>query len=276
MSYYGRKMKEDLLLRGFSKKTISAYLREMKKLIEFYQKSPELISEYELRNYFIYLRDQKKISESLLSQALCGIKFFYTKTLNRRWNIFNILKHKKNKALPNILSKSEIRNIINVTKNLKHRAILAVIYSGGLRISEVCRLKVADIDSKRMIIKINNSKNNKDRYTILSNKTLKILKEYWQDYRPVDWLFPGFPATKEISTRSVVLVFQKACEIAGIKKKVSVHSLRHSFATHLMEDGTNLRVIQSLLGHYSIKSTVIYTHVCDYRKKNIVSPMDTI
>lgn len=223
MSYLGRKMQEDLKLRGLSKKTQSAYLREVRKLKEFYQKSPDLITEEELRKYFLYYSQELNVSGALFTQAICGIKFFYTKTLNRNWKTFQIVRPIKRKRLPVTLSKEEIKKIldVNVIPNLKHRCILTVIYSGGLRIGEVCRLKISDIDSKNMVIKITQAKGNKDRYTILANKALMLLRQYYRSYRPEDWLFPGEPPTKHISERSVELILKKACEKSGIKKDVT-------------------------------------------------------
>lgn len=276
MSYLGRKMQEDLKLRGLSKKTQSAYLREVRKLKEFYQKSPDLITEEELRKYFLYYTQELNVSKSLFIQAICGIKFFYTKTMDRNWKTFQIVRPKRQKRLPVILNREEIKKILDadVIPNLKHRCILTVIYSGGLRISEACRLKISDIDSKSMVIKITQGKGDQDRYTILANRALMLLRQYYRSYRPEDWLFPGAPSSKHISERSVELIFKKACEKSGINKDVTVHSLRHSFATHLMESGVNLRYIQKLLGHRSIETTVIYTHVCKHHIGKIISPMD--
>ena len=277
MSYLGRKMQEDLKLRGLSKKTQSAYLREVRKLKEFYQKSPDSITEQELRKYFLYYSQELNVSESLFTQAICAIKFFYTKTIDRNWKTFQIVRPQKQKRLPVILNKEEIKKVLdaNVIPNLKHRCILTVIYSGGLRIGEACRLKISDIDSKSMVIKITWGKGNKDRYTVLANQALMLLRQYYRSYRPEDWLFPGVPSTKHICERSVELIFKKACEKSGINKDVTVHSLRHSFATHLMESGVNLRYIQNLLGHSSIRTTVVYTHVCKHQIGKIINPIDT-
>jgi integrase/recombinase XerD len=278
MSYLGRKMQEDLKLHGLSKRTQTAYLREVRKLKDFYQKSPDLITEEELRKYFLYYTQELNVSESLFTQAICGIKFFYTKTLDRNWKTLKIVKPRKQKRLPVILSKEEIKKMLdaNVLSNLKHRCILTVVYSAGLRVGEVCRLKISDIDSKSMVIKITQGKGNKDRYTILSHRALMLLRQYYRSYRPEDWLFPGEPSSNHICVGTVELVFKKACEKSGIKKHVTVHCLRHSFATHLMESGVNLRYIQDLLGHRSIETTVVYTHVRKEHIGKIISPMDTI
>lgn len=278
MSYLGRKMQEDLKLHGLSKRTQTAYLREVRKLKDFYQKSPDLITEEELRKYLLYYTQELNVSESLFTQAICGIKFFYTKTLDRNWKTLKIVKPRKQKRLPVILSKEEIKKMLdaNVLSNLKHRCILTVVYSAGLRVGEVCRLKISDIDSKSMVIKITQGKGNKDRYTVLSHRALMLLRQYYRSYRPEDWLFPGEPSSNHICVGTVELVFKKACEKSGIKKHVTVHCLRHSFATHLMESGVNLRYIQDLLGHRSIETTVVYTHVRKEHIGKIISPMDTI
>jgi len=216
------------------------------------------------------------VSDSLLGQAVCGIKFFYTVTLNREWRTLQYIRIKKKKKLPVILSKEEVREILEKIVNLKHQFILSVIYSGGLRIGEACRLKIQDVDSKRMLIKINLGKGKKDRYTILGAQTLRLMKEYLKTFQPKEWLFPGQPKSKHISARAVELVFHKACNLAGIRKKVTVHSLRHSFATHLMENGTNFRLIQAILGHSRPSTTLIYTHVCKYHIEELTSPIDSI
>jgi site-specific recombinase XerD len=276
MSQLGRKMKEDLELYGLAQKTQIAYLREVRKLKEFYGKSPGLITEKELRDYYLHLVRELQISESRFYQVNGGIKFFYSVTLARGWRALNIVRPRRRKELPAVLTKEEVQRLLQATENLKHRCILTLIYSAGLRISEARHIKVQDIDSKKMLIKVNQGKGNKDRYTILGQRTLMLLREYWRTCRPKDWLFPGVPDTKPLNPKSIERVFKKACQKAGIKRHVTVHSLRHSFATHLMEDGTNLRYIQNLLGHSRISTTMIYTHVCQDHLRNVTSPIDTL
>lgn len=183
---------------------------------------------------------------------------------------------KKEKKLPEILSKNEISKLLKAVKNLKHKAILYLVYSAGLRVGEVVKLKPTDIDSDRMLIPIIQGKGKKDRYTILSETALSILRQYVKVYKPEHWLFPGQHPDKHLTERSVQKVFGNARIDAKIRKNVSVHNLRHSFATHLLEGGVNLRYIQELLGHSSSKTTEIYTHVTQKNLSNIISPLDTI
>ncbi len=183
---------------------------------------------------------------------------------------------KKEKKLPEILSKNEISKLLKAVKNLKHKAILYLVYSAGLRVGEVVKLKPTDIDSDRMLIHIIQGKDKKDRYTILSETALSILRQYVKVYKPEHWLFPGQHPDKHLTERSVQKVFDNARIDAKIRKDVSVHNLRHSFATHLLEGGVNLRYIQELLGHSSSKTTEIYTHVTQKNLSNIISPLDTI
>jgi site-specific recombinase XerD len=190
--------------------------------------------------------------------------------------LYEIKRPRKDKKLPVILSKEEVANILSSVDNIKHKAILMLVYSAGLRVGEVVRLKPEDIDSKRMLIHVKGSKGRKDRYTVLSEIALQTLREYWKKYRPEKWLFEGAKEGRYISTRTADHIFRNACEKAGIKKEVSLHTLRHSFATHLLEGGTDLRYIQELLGHTHSKTTEIYTHVSTKSLGKIVSPLDTL
>jgi integrase/recombinase XerD len=178
------------------------------------------------------------------------------------------------KRLPVVLSSQEVQAIFSATRNLKHRALLMTIYSAGLRVSEVVHLKVSDIDSQRMMIRVRQGKGQKDRYTLLAQRTLEVLREYWKEYRPQDWLFPGKPENEALSVSAVQRVFEKVLLQAGIKKPASVHTLRHSFATHLLEAGTDLYHIQRLLGHTSPKTTAIYLHLSRKNLGGVTSPLD--
>jgi site-specific recombinase XerD len=181
---------------------------------------------------------------------------------------------KGTKKLPVVLERKEVESLFSVTENLKHRAVLMLIYSSGLRLREASHLKVSDIDSKRMVLRIKQGKGRKDRYTLLSTAALESLREYWSCYRPQQWLFPGRPSSQPLSVRSIQRVFKKARTLAGIRKPATVHTLRHSFATHLLEQGTDLHRIQLLLGHRSLKTTAIYLHVSRKELVRIVSPLD--
>jgi site-specific recombinase XerD len=181
---------------------------------------------------------------------------------------------KRERILPVVLDKEEVEAIFSVTRNVKHRAILMLIYSSGLRVSEAARLKISDIDSKRMVIRIRRGEGKKDRYSILSHVALEALREYWREYRPIEWLFPSRFPGKPLIARSIQRVFKKAKALASIKKPVSINTLRHTFATHLLEAGTDLHHIQLLLGHKSPKTTTIYLHVSQKELNRIVSPLD--
>jgi site-specific recombinase XerD len=194
--------------------------------------------------------------------------------LKRKWIIERIPRIKRERHLPVVLDREEVESLFSVLKNIKHRAILMLIYSSGLRLTEAAHLKVSDIDSKRMVIRIRQSKGKKDRYTILSKVALEVLREYWYRYRPKEWLFAGRFPDRPLTGRSIQRVLIKAKSRAGINKSVTVHTLRHSFATHLLEAGTDLRHIQLLLGHMSLKTTAIYLHVSQKELIRIVSPLD--
>jgi len=269
-------MKVDLELKNLSPRTRSCYLTWMKSFALHFHRSPEEMGEEEIRKYLHYLIQEKKASQSGVSQAYSALKFFYETTLKRDWNGYRIPRAKKEKKLPVVLSSQEVQAILSATGNLKHRAVLMTIYSAGLRLSEVVHLKVSDLDSQRMTIRVEQGKGRKDRYTLLARRTLDILRDYWQEYRPSGWLFPGEAVTEPLSVSSVQKVFEKALLRARIKKPVSVHTLRHSFATHLLEAGTDLFHIQRLLGHTSLNTTAVYLHLSRKELGGLVSPVDLL
>jgi site-specific recombinase XerD len=203
------------------------------------------------------------------------LKFYYGTVLKKKF-IYEVRRPRKDKKLPVVLSPEEVAKILGVVGNIKHRAILMLVYSAGLRVGEVVRLKPEDIDSNRMLIHIRGSKGRKDRYTMLSKRALETLNRYWKVYKPTKWLFEGARAGRYISIRTVQKIFEHACEKAGMKKDITVHTLRHSFATHLLETGTDLRYIQELLGHAHSKTTEIYTHVSTQSIGKIKSPLDSL
>lgn len=214
-------------------------------------------------------------SISMQDQVINAIKFFYEMILERPREYYHVERPRNERKLPVVLSGEEVREILIQVKNIKHKCLLMLIYSGGLRIGEALNLKPTDIDSKRMLIHIRTSKGNKDRYVTLSKHLLDILRIYYKAYKPKKWLFEG-PNGNQYSYRSSVNIFNRAVSKAGIKKQVSLHTLRHSFATHLLEDGTDLRIIQVLLGHNSSKTTEIYTHVSGAQLQKIKSPLDNL
>jgi len=268
-------MEMDMRLRRFSPKTIACYLACMKGVAKHFRKSPAELGDEEIRAYLHYLMEERKVSQSVLVQTYSALKFFFEKTLQKQWNAFRIPRCKQRRKLPGVLTREEVESILSVTKNLKHRAILMTIYSSGLRIGEATRLKVSDIDSGRMMLRVNEGKGLKDRYTLLGERNLEMLRRYWKTYRPLEWLFPGRNASGPVSISAIQRVFKTSLEKAGIKKKASVHTLRHCFATHLLDSGTDLYYIQRLLGHKSAGTTSVYLHITGKDIGKIKSPIDS-
>ena len=276
MSELRNRMIMEMELRGYSKKTIKNYIFSVGAFAKFYNKSPEFLGETEIKKYLHYCITERKLCEGTVKYNNACLKFFYTKVLDRQWNLDKLPRAKERRRLPVVLSPEEIRSIFDATHNLKHKAILMTIYSAGLRISEVCNLKVTDIDSKSMQILIRQGKGNKDRYTILSKENLKILREYWKIYKPTEYLFLGRYRTTAISPRSVQVSFEKSLKRTEVTKHVTIHSLRHAFATHLLDAGTDICYIQKLLGHTRITTTSIYLHLRRLDLLNIKSPLDIL
>ena len=271
-----KRLKERLILKGYSRKTIKAYISQVNQFKKYINKDLLKTNQKEIKKYLIYLKSTKNNSSSYINQAISAIKFFYKEIYPNIDINLNFPRPKKDKKLPDVLSKKEVYKIINSLDNIKHKAILSLTYSSGLRVSEVVKVKVRDIDSKRGLLHIKNGKGKKDRYTIISDKIINQLRDYCRIYKIDDWLFPGQKKSKHLTTRSVQRIFKKACKKAKITKVVSVHSLRHSFATHLLEKGVDLRYIQELLGHKSSKTTEIYTHVSKNSLNKIENPFDDI
>lgn len=268
-------LRRELLTRKYSHETIKAYLYYNRDFLSFIGKEHFNITEEDIKNYLLYLSEERLSATSTLNQAINALKFYYGSMLKKKF-IYEVHRPTKDKKLPTILNKEEITRIIQAMKNIKHKAILMMIYSSGLRVSESARLMPEDLDRQRMLIHIKGSKGRKDRYTKLSEKALKVLDEYMVQYRPGKWLFEGAKSGRHLSRRTIEKIFDQACEKAGIKKDVSVHDLRHSFATHLLEAGVDLRYIQELLGHASSKTTEIYTHVSTRSLGKIISPLDNL
>ncbi len=268
-------LRRELVSRKYSYKTVKVYLYYNKNLLNFTGKKPSEINDNDIKNYLLYLAEDKKSATSTLNQAINALKFYYGSMLKCKF-LYEIRRPCRDRKLPIVLSKEEIEKIFLSVDNIKHKALLMLVYSAGLRVGEVVKLKPEDIDNKRMLIHIKGSKGRKDRYTILSETALEVLRQYWGQYKPNKWLFEGARADKYISTRTVEKILEHACEKANIRKDVSVHTLRHSFATHLLEGGTDLRYIQELLGHAHSKTTEIYTHVSTKSIGKIKSPLDSL
>jgi integrase/recombinase XerD len=260
---------EDLQLQGMGKRTQQAYARTVRQLADHFHKSPADISEKELRQYFLHVKNVKKWARATMTQSICGIKRFFELTLQRDWTVLHIVRPAKEKRLPEILTIEEVREILNDIRLLRYKACLTVIYSCGLRIKEAVYLQIRDIDSARMLVHVRLGKGGKDRYVPLPQKTLELLRLYWKTHRNPLWLFPApgrgnigaAKATVPMPIGSVQQAFRAAVKEVGISKKVHVHTLRHSYATHLLEAGVNLRQIQVYLGHNSVQSTSLYTHL---------------
>lgn len=272
-----QKTESTLKLKAYSLQTIDAYLGHIQRFFKFIKKHPDQVRAEDIELYLLDLLDRRKVSYSYINQAISSIKF--SNKYVWKSNIINDIKvprPKKIDKLPDILSKDEVTRIFKKVENVKHRAILMLTYSAGLRVSEVVSLMVKDIDSKRMLIHVRQGKGRKDRFTILSKNALEVLRSYALEYHPNEWLFPGEALGRHLTERSAQKIFESACKKTDIKKDVSIHSLRHAFATHLLEGGTDLRYIQELLGHKNSKTTEIYTHVSTKDLGRIRSPLDNM
>jgi site-specific recombinase XerD len=272
-------MKERLRLRAYSDSTIRTYLNEMSQLLKALGNIPadELTSEH-LKRYLVYCNEKLRLKENTLHSRINSLKFYYEQVLGRDRFFWEIPRPKKRLQLPKVFNEKELERIFAAVTNLKHKALLFTAYSAGLRVSEVVNLKLADIDSGRMQIRVENSKGKKDRYVGLSLLLLDVLRAYIKKNRPrpLTYLFEGEQAGEPYTSRSAQLVFQRAKNRAGIRKEVSFHALRHSFATHLLEKGVDIRYIKDLLGHFSIKTTERYLHVRKEQLITIVNPLDEL
>jgi integrase/recombinase XerD len=268
------KLKQWMRSKRYSESTISTYSEALKSFLVFYRE--KAVAEITNEDVIIYNNDyilKNNLSASYQNQIVNAIKLFFNIIASKKIVTDAIHRPKNAKKLPNVLSKEETFRLIDLTTNLKHKTLLALIYSSGLRISEALNMKIIDIDSQRMLIHVKNAKGKKDRYTLLSTKILGLLREYYTIYKPKTFLFEG-QYGGQYSSRSAQTVIQESATKAGITKHISLHTLRHSFATHLLENGTDLRYIQDLLGHSSPKTTMIYTHVSTTSLKNIINPFD--
>jgi integrase/recombinase XerD len=282
-----QRMTEDLKLRGYSESTQTLYVTAVRQLCAHFDKSPGKITEEELRDYFLYGKNVKKWSRSTSTVALCGIKFFYENTIKRPWPTLLFIRPGREKKLPVVLSRDEVHQLLSNIRLQRYRVCLTTIYSCGLRLSEGTHLKVENIDSARGFIQVRGSKGHmgkKDREVPLPKKTLTLLRDQWKSHKNKVWIFPaagrggtGMPeATTPVSNSSVQVAFRKALKTAGIHKKATVHTLRHSWATHLLEAGINLRLIQAWLGHSTPATTSVYTHLTEKAKTVAIESIDEL
>lgn len=255
------RMVQDMQLHGLAARTQQSYVGAVKGLARFYQRSPDRLTEDEIRSFFLHLINEKAAARSTVTIYLCGIKFFYETTLGRKLPILEIVRPAKRHKLPVVLSTEEVDDLLERVKNAVHRMCLTLIYGCGLRLSEGIHLRVEDIDSSRMLVAVRNGKGGKDRYVPLPQHTLEHLRAYWMLHRPRTWLFPSKKGELPLDSSSLQKTFKAVVRQSGIGKNASVHTLRHSYATYLLENGVNLRVIQALLGHKSPNTTAIYTHL---------------
>ena len=278
------RMEEDLQLFGFSERTKETYLYRAKKIIEYFNKPPELITDDELRGYFLYLKNDKKYARATQTIALCGIKFLFEKTLKKKFDVLGLVRSRRVDKLPVVLSREEVSSILKNIRVLRHRACLTLIYSCGLRLHEATSLKVTQVDSKRMLIHIQKAKGGRGRYVPLPDTTLKILRTHYRTHRNPQLVFPApgrgehleTVSIKPLPDRSIQSVFKQSLREMKINKEASVHTLRHSYATHLLEDGTDIRIIQEYLGHKSIKTTMIYTHLTPLLQNDVSSKINNL
>ena len=270
------RMDRDMIVRGLADRTRESYLAAVAGLAKFHRRPPDRLTQREVEAYLVHLTTERKLAWNTRSLIINGLRFFYHTTLGRRQMDFAVPRPKAPAQLPEILSREEVARLLSRPTNRKHRVLLMTAYATGLRVSELVALRVSAIDSDRMTIRVEQGKGRQDRYVMLSHKLLAVLREYWKVYRTRDWLFEGQPPSRPLTRSSVHKVFHKAKLRAGITKPVSVHGLRHSFATHLLERGVNIRKIQLLLGHRSLGSTQIYTHVAGDYLEDTPSPLDTL
>jgi site-specific recombinase XerD len=277
MTKLRERMIGDLKLRNFSDSTITSYTRVVANFARFFHRSPDQLGPEEIRQYLLYVIEEKKISWATYQGYRAALKFFYTKTLKQPWFEHEVPKPKVRRKIPEILSPEEIEKLLNCTMNLKHRAMLAVLYGAGLRRAEVRSLKISDIDSKRMVIHIRSGKGQLPRQVPLSPNLLELLRVYWRWRKPTDWLFPSarYP-DRRIDYSGIFGIVEDATKRAGLKRRVTPHLLRHSYASHMVDAGTDLRTNQPLLGHGDLQTTARYLHVSDRTLRATGSPLDRI
>lgn len=280
-----QRMIEDMQLRGLSARTQECYVAAVRQLAAHHHRSPDQLSEEDLRQYFLYLTQEKKVARATATIALCGIKFLFEHTLKRDWTTLRFVRPARERKLPVVLSREEVRRILAAVRIPVYRICLTTIYACGLRLLEGAHLQVSDVDGGRMVLHIH-GKGKIDRYVALPEATLHMLREYWRTHRSQVWLFPA--PTRHgltyslahnagpVTRSSLQSAFRRALQHSGIVKRAHVHSLRHSYATHLLEAGVNLRIIQEALGHRSARTTQIYTHLTREVRATLTDPLNAL
>lgn len=276
-------MIEDMQLRGYSATTQRVYVRAVGRVFQHFQCNPTQLSEEQLREYFLYLANEKRVSRSTSTVAMCSIKFFFEHTLHRNWPTLELMRPRREHKLPVVLSREEVRRILSEVRVPVYRACLTTIYSCGLRISEGAQLRVEDIDGGRRFVRVH-GKGGKDRYVPLPERTLQLLRDFWKAHRSPTWLFPApldyggvsIPGSGPVSVSALQFAFKHALKLSRLAKPAHVHTLRHSYATHLLEAGVNLRLIQENLGHRSARTTQIYTHLTREVRDTLIDPLNQL
>ena len=276
MSALRKQMDGDLVVRGMAVRTREAYLGAVAGLAKYYGRRPDRVSEQEVQSYLLHLIEERKLAWSSCNIAAQGLKFFYRVTLKRSQAQFGIPTARQPQKLPQILAREEVAALLGKTVNIKHRAILMTAYGAGLRLNEICHLKLTDIDSARMTIRVEQGKGAKDRYTLLSPRLLAELRRYWIAHRPKQWLFTRRDPTRPISDGTVHRLYHAAKARAGITKEGGIHALRHAFATHMLEAGVDIHTIQRLMGHGHIGSTLRYFHLARKHLAGTPSPLELL
>lgn len=280
MTALRQKMIEDMQLRGLAARTQQSYVGAVRGLAKYYGKSPAELSEAEIRQYLLYLKNEKKAAASTCNQVLSALKFLYQHTLQQRCPILEFVKPERERKLPVVLSRAEVKQVLRRVRKVNYRVCLGTIYSCGLRLKEGINLQVKDIDSGRMGLYVRRGKGNKDRYVPLAPRTLEQLRGYWQQHRNPVWLFPGrtdsYVATRAMEKSSVQKAFRAALQESSITKAASVHTLRHSYATHLLEAGVDIRLIQKYLGHDSLATTYIYIHLTPQVQQEVTATINQL
>jgi integrase/recombinase XerD len=276
MGQLRERMEADLRLAGYSPSTKKIYLLYAKLFVKYHMRSPAEMGEDQIREYLLHMVEEEQVSRETYRQIRAALIFLYTVTLKRQTEVQHLPVRRKRVKLPVVLSGTEVQALLDAIHNPKYRAIVMALYAGGLRISEACRLQSEDIDSKRMVIHVRAGKGGRDRYTVLSQRLLVYLRDYFRTFRPLGWLFPGQTADGHASPETSRRVFHTAVASAGISKMITPHTLRHCFATHLLETGVDISVIQALLGHGSLRTTEVYTHVSVEHIGRVRSPLDLL
>jgi integrase/recombinase XerD len=271
------RMTEDMRLRNLAWNTQDDYLRQVSLFARYFKKSPELLGTSHIREYQVYMVQEKHLAPGSIQNAVAALRFLYRHTLHKNWIFENVLPAPKvPHKLPVILSPEEVQEFLGCVQNIQHRMILSVCYAAGLRISEAIHLKLTDIDSKRMVIRVEQGKGNRDRYVMLSPKLLDALRAWWRVEKPKHWMFPGDRPNQPVTVHTVQWACQRARRLCHFSKPVTPHSLRHAFAVHLLEAGTDVRTIQMLLGHRSLRTTAQYLQIATSKVCETISPFDRL